>query len=198
VGRQSVERRRAGVDAGPPSAREADRDTSRLRDQPAAAVTSSLLGASGPGKTCAILTVPSQPASQVIAPVSARTSQPTRTCRYSVAACAAAAPGSRVRPGGQRRGAWHEGAAAPSASRCSSWRSAIARQQEGRRELSPPGVSHVAAERQHGGAGGKSGREDERVIPELDAPCHCGDNPRGHVASEPVIPKTIATRYYPR
>ncbi len=35
-------------------------------------------------------------------------------------------------------------------------------------------VYKLVAERQHGGAGGERGRDDEIVVPELDAPRHCG------------------------
>ncbi len=73
-----------------------------------------------------------------------------------------------------------------SASRCSSWRSAAsARQQLGSRQVATAlreplrvgivlvgqlGVHELVAERQHGGAGGESGRDDEIVVPVLDAP----------------------------
>jgi hypothetical protein len=40
-------------------------------------------------------------------------------------------------------------------------------------------VHKLVAERKHGGAGGESGQDDEIVVPELDAPQHCGGDPRG-------------------
>jgi hypothetical protein len=74
-------------------------------------------------------------------------------------------------------------------------------QQVGRSELTPARreppkaelvgqheVEQIVAERQHGGAGGESRRENERggesrredesVVPELDASRHCGGDPR--------------------
>ncbi len=60
----------------------------------------------------------------------------------------------------------------------------------------------VVAERQHGGAGGESRREDERsgesrredesVVPELDASRHCGGDPRGDLEDELVDAKALS------
>ena len=79
-----------------------------------------------------------------------------------------------------------------------------ARQQDGSRHFAtglrePPRVGIVGqlevhklvAERKHGGAGGESGRDDETVVPELDAPRNCGDDPRGDLGSELVDTKTV-------
>jgi hypothetical protein len=52
-------------------------------------------------------------------------------------------------------------------------------------------IQKLVAERQHGGAGGESRWEDESVVPELDAPLHCGGNPRGDLESELVDAKTV-------
>jgi hypothetical protein len=40
-------------------------------------------------------------------------------------------------------------------------------------------------------AGDKSGRDDENVIPELDAPRYCGGDPRGDLENELVDAKTV-------
>ncbi len=42
-----------------------------------------------------------------------------------------------------------------------------------------------------GGAGGESWRDDENVVPELDAPNHCGGDPRGDLENELVDTKTV-------
>jgi hypothetical protein len=52
-------------------------------------------------------------------------------------------------------------------------------------------VQKLVAERHHGGAGGKSGRDDEIVVPELDAPRRCGGDPRGDLGNELVDTKTV-------
>jgi hypothetical protein len=83
-------------------------------------------------------------------------------------------------------------------------RSLGARQQDGSRHFAtalrePPRVGIVrqlevqklVAERQHGGAGGKSGRDDEIVVPELDTPQRCGGDPRGDLENELVDTKTV-------
>jgi hypothetical protein len=49
----------------------------------------------------------------------------------------------------------------------------------------------LVAERQHGGAGGESRREDESFDPELDTPRQCGDDPRGDLENELVDAKTV-------
>ena len=53
-------------------------------------------------------------------------------------------------------------------------------------------VHKLVAERQHGGAGGECGRDDEIVVPELDAPKNCGDDPRGDLENELVDTKTVS------
>ena len=52
-------------------------------------------------------------------------------------------------------------------------------------------VQKLVAERQHSGAGGESGRDDESVVPELDAPRHCAGYPRGDHESELVEAKPV-------
>jgi hypothetical protein len=77
-----------------------------------------------------------------------------------------------------------------------------ARQQLGRRKVATaepppvgvvgqPEVQKLVAERKHGGAGGESGRDDEFVVPELDAPRYCGGDSRGDLENEPVDAKTV-------
>jgi hypothetical protein len=56
-------------------------------------------------------------------------------------------------------------------------------------------VHKLVAERQHGGAGGDQGRDDESVLPELDAPCHCRCDPRGDLEDEFVNVKRSPTRF---
>ncbi len=53
-------------------------------------------------------------------------------------------------------------------------------------ESSGSSRSMLVVERKHGGAGGESGRVDEIVVPELDAPRHCGGDPRGDLKNEYV------------
>jgi hypothetical protein len=48
-------------------------------------------------------------------------------------------------------------------------------------------VDKLVAERQHGGAGGESGRDDEIVVPELDAPKLCEDDPRGDLENAKTV-----------
>jgi hypothetical protein len=47
------------------------------------------------------------------------------------------------------------------------------------------------------GAGGESGRDDKKVVPQLDALCFCysGGDPRGDRENELVEVKTVATRF---
>ncbi len=52
-------------------------------------------------------------------------------------------------------------------------------------------VHKLVAERQHSGAGGDSERDDDIVVPELDAPRHCGSDPRGDLENELVDTKTV-------
>jgi hypothetical protein len=52
-------------------------------------------------------------------------------------------------------------------------------------------VQELVAERQHGGAGGESGRDEEIVVSELYAPQHCGGDPRGDLENELVDTKTV-------
>ena len=52
-------------------------------------------------------------------------------------------------------------------------------------------VQKLVAERRHGGEGSEIGWEDEIVVPELDAPCHCGGEPRRHPENEPGDAKTV-------
>jgi hypothetical protein len=54
----------------------------------------------------------------------------------------------------------------------------------------------LVVERKHGGAGGENGRDDGIVVPELDAPRHCGGDPRGDLENEHVDTKMVChTRF---
>jgi hypothetical protein len=63
-------------------------------------------------------------------------------------------------------------------------------------------IQQLVAKRQHGGAGGESRRENERgdesrreddsVVPELDASRHCGGDPHGDLGNELVDAKAVS------
>jgi hypothetical protein len=52
-------------------------------------------------------------------------------------------------------------------------------------------IQKLVAERRHGGEGSEAGWEVEIVVPELDAPRHCGGDPRRHLENEPGDAKTV-------
>jgi hypothetical protein len=54
-----------------------------------------------------------------------------------------------------------------------------------------PEVHKLVAERKYCGTGGKSGRDDDIVVPELDAPRHCGGDPRSYIENEIVDSKPV-------
>jgi hypothetical protein len=56
----------------------------------------------------------------------------------------------------------------------------------------PREVQQLVAEREHGGTGGERGRNDESVIPQLDASCDSRDDPVDHLKYEMVCVKTVS------
>ncbi len=54
-----------------------------------------------------------------------------------------------------------------------------------------PEVHKLVALRQHSGAGGECGRDDEIVVPDLDAPRHCGGDPQADLENELVDAKPV-------